>query len=412
MDKNKDRESRKRKLRAGVIDSRTGLRDEEVQEVRQAGRRRKRQIWLAAAAVLAVLAAAGVLGFRMYQNGRQYTEATVLWEKEMAADASSGYETYGENLLRYTRDGVSYLNRKGEEIWNQAFEMKSPFAAVRGDYAVIADRNGYAIYICDKTGCRGMVSTALPISKVSVSSTGVTVAILEDTKSNVIAFYDKTGKKLQIEVQTTLAGNGYPIDLDISPNGMLLMVSYIYLDEGLMQNQVVFYNFDDEGQSVKDRLVGGFKEYEDSIVARVRFLDNLNACAFAQDRLCFYSLEHTVQPELMEQVDINGEIECICYSENYAGIIVSESGGPKKLFLYGASGKEMFSEEIGMGYDHMEVSGSYVLLYNDAECRIYSTSGKLKYEGTLPGGTDKLLSLGERRYIQVGPQVIRELELK
>ena len=412
MDKNRERESRKRKLRAGVIDSRTVLQDEEVQEVRRAQKRRKRHIWMAAAALTLVLAAAGVFGFRMYQNSHQYTEVTVLWEKELAADASSGYAAYGENLLRYTRDGVSYLNRKGEEVWNQAFEMKAPFAAVRGDYAVIADQNGYAIYICDKTGCQGTISTTLPVSKVSVSSTGVTVAILEDTKSNVIAFYDKTGEKLQIEVQTTLAGNGYPIDLDISPNGMLLMVSYIYLDEGLMQNQVVFYNFDDEGQGVKDRLVGGFKEYESSIVARVRFLDNVSACAFAQDRLCFYSLEHTVQPELVGQADIKGEIESICYSEDYAGVIASEEGGSRKLLLYGASGKEVFSEEIGAGYGHLEISGSNVLLYHEAECRIYNTSGKLKYEGSLPGSTDKLLSLGERRYIQVTSQAIRELELK
>ncbi len=411
MDRSRERESRKRKLRARVIDSGTVLRDEGEQQANREKKRRKRLARLAAAAFVLVLAVAGAAGYYMYRESHQYEEAAVLWEKEQAADASSGYEAYGENVLRYTRDGASYLNKKGEEVWSQAFEMKSPFAAVRGDYAAIADRNGYAIYICDKGGCLGTVATDLPISRISVSSTGVTAAILEDAKSNVIAFYDKTGTKLQVEVRTTLAGNGYPIDLAISPNGMLLMVSYVYLDAGLMQNQVVFYNFDDEGQSVKDRLVGGFREYGSSIVARVRFLDNTCACAFAQDRLCFYSLEHTMKPELTRQVDVAGEIDSICYSEDYVGLVVSEGGGPGKLFLYGASGKEIFSEEIGTGYEHVEISGSHVLLYNETECRIYNASGKLKYAGPLPGNTDKLLCLGERSYIQIGGQSMRGLEL-
>ena len=413
MDRNKDRESRKRRLRAGVIDSGTAVPfpDEEEQARRRESSRRRRRIRLAAGLSVVLLAAAGVFGYQMYRENHRYEEAAVLWEKELAADASSGYEAYGENVLRYTRDGASYLDKKGGEVWSQAFEMKAPFAAVRGDYAAVADRNGYAIYIFDRDGCLGTAATDLPVSKISVSSTGVAAVILEDAKSNVIAFYDKTGRKLQVEVQTTLAGNGYPIDLAVSPNGMLLMVSYVYLDEGLMQNQVVFYNFDDEGQGVKDRLVGGFREYGNSIVARVRFLDDIHACAFAQDRLCFYSLEHTMKPEFTKQVDINGEIDSICYGEGYAGVIVSEGGGPKKLFLYGASGKEIFSEEIGMGYEHVEISGSHVLLYSEAECRIYNTSGKLKYAGPLPGGTDKLLCLGERSYIQIGGQSMKGLEL-
>lgn len=412
MDKKKDRESRKRRLRERLIDSETVRRDGEEQEASRKRRRRRRQFWLGMTAALAALIVAGAVGYGLYQKNRQYTKVNVLWEKELATDASSGYEVYGENVLRYSRDGAQYLNRKGEAVWNQAFEMKSPFAAVNGDYAAIADRNGYSLYICDKNGCQGVVTTTQPISKLSVSATGITVAILEEAKSNVIAFYDKTGTKLQIEVQTTLAGNGYPIDLSISPNGMLLMVSYIYLDEGLMQNQVVFYNFDDEGQSLKDRLVGGFKEYGSSIVARVRFLDNTHACAFAQDRLCFYSLENTVQPELTKQVDISGEIDSVFYSEDYAGVVVSGEDGLKKLSLYSASGKEIFTEVLDREYEHMEVSGSFVLLYGEAECRIYNEEGTLKYEGTLAGDTEKLISLGERRYIQAGRQVMKELEFQ
>ncbi|MCI8548995.1 MAG: hypothetical protein HFI68_00100 [Lachnospiraceae bacterium] len=410
MDNKRDRESRKQKLRARLIDNETVWQEEEKEELRKKKKKRRRVRFVVAAVVIA-MAAAGFIGYKVYQNSHQYTQAVVIWEKELAASVSSGYEAYGENVLRYTRDGAVYVDKTGEEVWNQAFEMKDPFAVVNGDYAAIADRNGYSIYICDKNGCQGTVTTTLPVSKMSISATGITVAVLEDTKSNTIAFYDKQGTKLKIEVQTTLAGNGYPIDLSISPNGMLLMVSYVYLDEGMMQNQVVFYNFDDEGQSIKDRLVGGFKEYGNSMVARVRFLDDTHACAFAQDRLCFYSLENTVKPEMVGQVDITGEIGSICYSHQYAGVLVRD-GSSKKLFLYGNSGKEIFSRDIDRDYEYVEISGAHVLLYKEAECQIYNASGNLKFQGALPGSTDKLIYMGDNLYIQTGPQAMRGLELQ
>ena len=279
---------------------------------------------------------------------------------------------------------------------------------------VVADKKGYSIYICNQDGCQGVVTTTLPISRAAVSSTGVTVAILEDTKSNVIAFYDKTGTKLEIEIQTTLSGNGYPMDLAISPNGMLLMVSYVYLDAGSMQNQVVFYNFDEEGQSIRDRLVGGFKEYGSSMVARVHFLDDTHAAAFAQDRLCFYSLENTVKPVQTAQVDIDAdtEIRSIFYSDQNAGIVTKDSDGTRTMQVFDKNGKEVCRADIDMEYDTVEISRNRVLFYRDSECRIYNLSGKLKYRGTMEGGIEKLICLGENRYIQIGPQAMMELELK
>ncbi len=414
MENRRDREYRKQALRERMIDSGTLEREEEEELERhyRENLRRHRRFRLIVTALAVFMVAAGLLGYHYYQIHHQYSEVKEKWTKPLESGSFSGYESYGGNVIKYTRDGAVYLDKKGEEVWNQAYELTSPFVQVNGDYAAIADRNGYSIYICDKSGCQGVVTTTLPISRVAVSATGVTAAILEDAKSNVIAFYDKAGTKLQIEVQTTLAGNGYPIDLSISPNGMLLMVSYIYLDEGIMQNQVVFYNFDEEGQSIRDRLVGGFKEYGNSMVAKVRFLDNTHAVAFAQDRLCFYSLENTVKPQLLKQVDITGEIQSIFYSDQYAGVVVKAGDGTRAMTLYGKGGKEIFTAPVDMEYERAEISGSHVLLYRDTECRIYNMSGKIKYSGTLAGAIEKLVCLGDNRYIQIGPQSMTELELK
>ncbi len=51
-----------------------------------------------------------------------------------------GYKSFGNNVLKYTRDGASYIDNRGENVWTESYEMKTPVVAVNGDYAAIATR--------------------------------------------------------------------------------------------------------------------------------------------------------------------------------------------------------------------------------------------------------------------------------
>lgn len=65
------------------------------------------------------------------------------------------YAYFGENMIRYTKDGASYIDGAGKTVWTQSFEMKTPVINVNGDYAVIADQQGNQLYICSTAGCTG-----------------------------------------------------------------------------------------------------------------------------------------------------------------------------------------------------------------------------------------------------------------
>ena len=92
-----------------------------------------------------------------YKDNHAYTDYTVAWEKEIAASESSTTEfvPFGENVLKYTKDGASYLDKSGKAVRSMSYELKSPICYVNGDYAVIGDQQGNDIYIVDKTGSRG-----------------------------------------------------------------------------------------------------------------------------------------------------------------------------------------------------------------------------------------------------------------
>ena len=53
-------------------------------------------------------------------------------------------------MIKYTKDGASYLDSRGKAVWILSYEMKHPMITVNGDFAAIGDRQGNSIYICDK----------------------------------------------------------------------------------------------------------------------------------------------------------------------------------------------------------------------------------------------------------------------
>ena len=308
-----EREQKKKQLRGRVIDTATqdmfprrgishGENEEEVAEKAERHSRRKRLRRVLTAVLIAALLAAG---FMYYKDNHAYTDYTVAWEKEIAASESSTTEfvPFGENVLKYTKDGASYLDKSGKAVWSMSYELKSPICYVNGDYAVIGDQQGNDIYIVDKTGSQGQATTLLPILRVSVSAYGIVAALVEDSNASYVTFFKKDGSELDWAIKTVMSGNGYLMDVSLSPDGTQVMLSDLYLQDGALKNRIVFYNFSEYGKNYPDRLVGGFDELGDSICPRVRFLDEDHACAFADDQVAFFSLENVTSPALVRQAE-------------------------------------------------------------------------------------------------------------
>ena len=151
-------------------------------------------------ALLPVVLLAGVLAYFYIENqNKQYTLFEEQWSREL--------------------EGASYINALGETVWTQAFEMRSPFVATNGSYAAVADREGRSIYICDETGCLGLVNTTLPVLNITVAGQGMVAALLDDGDVSYINFFDKTGGKLDIEFKLWMGGEGFPMSFSLSPSG-------------------------------------------------------------------------------------------------------------------------------------------------------------------------------------------------
>ena len=341
----------------------------------------------------------------------------MVWEKQIPASENgfAGYEPFGSNVLKYTKDGASYIDSRGKIVWSISYQMKSPVCYVNGSYAVIADRQGNSLYICNQEGQRGQAETTLPILRASVSAHGVTAVLLEDSTASYISFFKEDGSELDWLIKTVMSKSGYLMDVSLSPEGSQVMVSNVYLQDGMMGNRVAFYNFSEYGKSYPDRLVGGFEEMKDSVIPRVRFLNEDRACAFGTGQIGFFSLENQTSPTLSAHIKLEEEIKSVCYSDKYVGVVVENPEGESdyRLDVYSAGGKLKFSQPVSFQYKEIDIDGDMVILYNENSCEIYNMSGKCRFSGSFDF-TFSAVRAGkmENELIFTGGDTVRSIRLK
>ena len=75
---------------------------------------------------------------------------------------------------------------------------------------------------------------------------------------------------------------GYPLDVAVSNDGLVMMVTYQFVDGGDTTSYVAFYNFGDVGQNEDDRIVSGYT-YEGVVIPQVLYLGGSNSAAIRED---------------------------------------------------------------------------------------------------------------------------------
>lgn len=420
-----NRENKKRQLRRQIVPPMYQNKQESEQAIRNAHKKtvRKRMTIFIIAAVLLGGAAFGIYYYDRYHT---FYDFQVVWEKNLTEENQEaaiqgegsfcGYMEFGDGVIKYTKDGASYIDSRGKAIWIQSYEMKSPFVTVNGDFAAIGDKQGNSIYICDRSGCQGQVTTTLPVLSLSVSAKGVVASVQEDSKASYIYLYKKDGSALDIYVKSLLSGDGYPVDVSLSPGGTQWITSFMYLEQGMIKNKIVFYNFG-LGKNDPKRVVGIFlpEDLSDAMAGRVRFMDESHAVAFTDKGLQFFSTRVETSPESTSQILLDENIRSISYNNQYAGVITDNGVGadPYCLRIYKPDGSTVFETTFSYQYTGFDIEGDLVMLYNDNSCCIYNMAGTRKFSGTFDFTVNKVLAGRFPGTILVmGNQKMEEIRLK
>ena len=386
------RENRKNELRRRIVDTDKLIQQEKSQESEERHNRKSRRVLIVVIVLLTILVFSAVVFYLMH---RRFQGFSVNWSvdltvKEGAVESDyEDYLIYADGFLKVTRDGASYINSSGKTIWNQAYEMNNPYASVNGDYCAIGDQGKTSLFIMNTSGTTGQAETSLPINKLSVAETGVVYVLLEDSSASYITVFTREGAALDISIKSILDGDGYPIDISVSPDGTELMTSFAYIEGGSIRNKVIFYNLDEVGQSAgSNRVVGGFTDdFEGHLTGRVHFSDNTYAQAFYDGGIAFFSTKVLTSPELLNNVVIDDTIRSIAYSEEYVGTITMNSDDDTeeayRLTVYRVDGQKVFTVPLTYNITGFDIDKGSVFIYNDKNLRVYDMDGVIKFDGSI-----------------------------
>lgn len=352
-----------------------------------------------------------IIGIKIYYNGKEYTSYSVTDNILSGETTKCQFYEFGDSFLRYSNDGLAYI-KDGESVWNQAFEMKQPVIDTCENYVAITEKGSNAVYIYNKEGSQGKITTSYPIVDIEVAAQGVVAAITEENEANHIEVIDKDGNIL-VMGQTVLSGDGCPLDISLSNDGTKLIVSYLYMNGGVTQTKVVFYNYSEVGKNEVDRIVGGFNQYKTTIVPKVEFVTNDIAVAFGDNMFTIYSIKQ--KPSILMEEEFDKEIKSILYNDEYIGFVFEsqELDGTSAIWIYDLSGDRIYESELSMKYKNIKLDGDNILIYDENNLIVQTVTGKLKFEGEFENGINEVIGLnGKNKYILVSSESIDEIKLK
>ncbi len=352
------------------------LREENIE--RQKRRRVKKTRLFAVIVVLLIVA--GTVYF-VYTNIREFQGYKVLLSSDTVYEPNAEYTEFGGNLLKYTPEGVSYINANGDVVWTAGADMKVPIASTNGDYAVVADKGGNAVRVFSTEGAVSDLVMPYKILDVGVASQGAFTVILESDATNYINMYDKNGNPVY-EMQTSIDKSGYPLAIAISDDGQKLFTSYFYMEGVQSKNNLAAYNFGEVGQNANaDRMVGGFS-LEDELVTRVQFLNNNLVAAFSDRGIVLYDMKEKPSERVRIAYQQN-QVQSIFYSSNYIGTIEkstdAEDSTDYLMRVYDLSGNESFRYPFNMDYDNIHAGEEEIIVTGGNQCMIITRKGRVKF---------------------------------
>ncbi len=369
--------------------------------------KKNRKIYISVAVVV-LAALIMIIVHKIYDRNRTFDSYKVEYTMEISDGVDNEFYPYKTGVLKYSSDGMAYIDG-GKEIWNQGFEIKNPVMDICGDYVAIAEEDSNDINIYNASGEAYKVSASYPVKNLEVSRQGVVAAVLADETANYIEVIAKDGTQIAIG-RTVLQGDGYPVDISISEDATKVAASYLAVTSGEIQSKIVFYNYSEVGKNETDRIVGGFNDFEDSLIPDIEFINENTVAAIGDNIIAIYSIDET--PSEVARIKVKNEIQSVVYDDKYIALIVkNDESGKNMLQVYDLTGKKVLSQEEEFAYSGIKMSDGNIIMYNDTECKVVSVAGVTKFKYNFTMGITSIVPVSGEEFIFISGKNVQKILL-
>ncbi len=373
----------------------------EQTEQKKAGTVRKRSPLAVIIIIVCLVGSIIILMYRMFFAHKDYVLKVV---SAVEVTSQNQYTRYGEGYIKYNTDGAEAV-KNGKTIWNISYNMKKPIVDICGDYCAFADKGMQTLCITDGQGGNYPINVPEKIVDVVVAEQGVTAVWTDSLSKDHIYVYDINGVLL-IDIETSIAKDGFPLSIDISDDGQKLVTSYMTIKDNIT-SWVTFYNFGDVGQNYAGKVVGSYS-FEGKIIPEVRFITNDRVCAFGEDGCILYKMKQLSSELAVQETK---RLTAVCSDKEVICLAESETDGTKKITIFDTDGKHKRNIVTGLDFTGMCVEKEELILYNNSSIIIYDLKGNERCRTKLDGGIRSVHPAGDKKYCVIGGGDIRILEM-
>ncbi len=357
----------------------TGIRTvkSDFEELDEKIQKHRKKIFFRVIKIIAVIAAAVVV-LELWSALRSYDSYEVRSSAKRTDSEAVKFEEFLGNVLKYSNDGIMYMDSGNELIWNQSFEMTTPVLDICRDYLVIYDKGGMEIYIMTKDGLEEKIETNYPIQTVCVAGQGTVAVLMKEGGISYVKLFDRKGKELANGEFYGEQG-GFPIDIALSYNAQKLAVDMIDVNDGNIKSTITFYNFGSVGQNEIDNNVGTYS-YSDMLIPEIAYVSDNRMLALGDNEIIVFEGEQ--KPSVEKEIFIEEEISSIFHDEKYIGVILNDHSeeGSRHITVYDMKGTKVMENDTALAYDHAEfLSNHEICVRNDYECELYTIHSIKKF---------------------------------
>ena len=341
---------------------------------------------------------------------RTFNTYRVVRETEVILEEGCKTAKLANNLLIYNKDGIRCMDAKGNTIWDITYQIKEPCVSVDGGTVAVAGYGDHLIYMMDESGRIGEINTNLPIRNLCVAEAGYVGAVLDDNNVYWIYIYDVSGEEIT-RARTSMEQSGYPMAIELSPNGKLLGVSYLYLDAGTVQNNVAFYNLGEVGQNYTDQYMSGYIYQE--IVPEFHYMNESTAMAISNGRLMVYS--GSEKPTESKGILLNNTVQAVYWGDENAILIHNGAAdeGRYLMKVYDLTGTLVLEKGFDIEYTDIQSQNGVITIYNSDEVLVVTLDGRERYKGSLGGSIRKMVSTSTKyKYLVLFENTFKVIELE
>ena len=341
---------------------------------------------------------------------RTFNTYRVVRETEVILEEGCKTAKMANNLLIYNKDGIRCMDAKGKTIWDITYQIQEPCVSVDGGTVAVAGYGDHLIYVMDESGRIGEIDTNLPIRNLCVAEAGYVGAVLDDNNVYWIYIYDVSGEEIT-RARTSMEQSGYPMAIELSPNGKLLGVSYLYLDAGTVQNNVAFYNLGEVGQNYTDQYMSGYI-YEE-IVPELHYMNESTAMAISNGRLMVYS--GSEKPTESKGILLNNTVQAVYWGDENVVLIYNGAAdeGRYLMRVYDLTGTLVLEKGFDLEYTDIQSQNGVVTIYNSDEVLVVTLDGRERYSGSLGGSIRKMVSTSTKyKYLILFENTFKVIELE